>query len=397
MSSKEANEIAGDKIAALEFLGTIPKRLIESFWSQIEIKQTGNCNEDYGEHFCILSFPSDSVKKRSLKEANNVRTNSKDRVKSWIANIETLSNNQPTLHDGSGTFGLVTDKCNFVQKWKDPPKTMTVMQKHFLDDLRSALITLRHEVGKKNSECLRIKVVKGAFTVPHTDTLRCTLLSNYFIFFPPLQNLKWERNELEFSIKLQLWPTFKTSFVLFRDQVCIPFQFKGCPLKHTEFQYHSVLGEKGGFLKLIKFCETTKKAKWLVTPPACLHELLPLRKMKKGIAVAGLGDGELYLLRGKYKVFTSWNQVEKIGFNDLLNNCTVKDNGKKRTQFRTMDKSGHLYRFKGWELIHWVEQPISDPRAIRLHVFFQNVRPVGVCAQASVKRGSSTSIEVIQK
>ena len=119
--------------------------------------------------------------------------------------------------------------------------------------------------------------------------------------------------------------------------------------------------------------------------------------MKKVIAVAGLGDGELYLLRGKYKVFTSWKEVEKIGFNDLLNNCTVKDNGKKRTQFRTMDKSGHLYRFKGWELIHWVEHTISDPRAIRLHVFFRNVRPVGVCAQASVKRGSSTSIEVIQK
>ena len=48
MSSKEENEIAGDKIAALEFLGTIPKRFIESFWSEIEIKETGNCNEDYG-------------------------------------------------------------------------------------------------------------------------------------------------------------------------------------------------------------------------------------------------------------------------------------------------------------------------------------------------------------
>ena len=79
-----------------------------------------------------------------------------------------------------------------------------------------------------------------------------------------------------------------------------------------------------------------------------------------------------------------------------MNNCTVEDHGKKRTQFRTMDKSGHVYRFNGWELIHWVEH-ISDPRAIRLHVFFRNVRPVGVCAQASVKRGSSTSIEVIQK
>ena len=70
MSSKEGNKIAGDKIAALEFLETIPKRVIESFWSQIEIKQTG-------EHFCILSSPSDSVKKRSLKEANNVRTTEK--------------------------------------------------------------------------------------------------------------------------------------------------------------------------------------------------------------------------------------------------------------------------------------------------------------------------------
>ncbi len=97
-------------------------------------------------------------------------------------------------------------------------------------------------------------------------------------------------------MRVRLWPTFKTSFVLFDNQVVIPFQYEACPEHHTQFKY-SEDGETGGHLKLIKFCEVSRSAKWLIVAPHNVDKLVPYRKMKHGTAIAGISKGKLKVVR----------------------------------------------------------------------------------------------------
>ena len=55
-----------------------------------------------------------------------------------------------------------------------------------------------------------------------------------------------------------------------------------------------------------------------------------------------------------------------------------------------------LYMFKGWENIHYASAD-SDVSAVRLHIFFRNIRTANVCAVASVKVAKEGNIIIITK
>ena len=231
------------------FLKNSHGRIIESFWSELTIKQSGNSNEDYGEHFLHLNFPCTSMRKKAKTDAGGITTSS-SRYECWIKGDDFLPNGQPTVHDGSKTFGLVLDKQNNASSPLSPPISLSMKQKAFLDDLRGAMILHLRNVNNTNSKCLRINILKGAKTLEHTDTLRSSLLPNFFCFFPPKYNDEWTSNDLNFCLRVRNWPLFKTSFVIFRGRICIPFSFQACPPGHI-FQ-HNKVKKTGGYLKIIQ-------------------------------------------------------------------------------------------------------------------------------------------------
>ena len=42
--------------AWISFIKGIRSSIIEAFWSGVQIKETGDCNTDYGEHFSTLNL-----------------------------------------------------------------------------------------------------------------------------------------------------------------------------------------------------------------------------------------------------------------------------------------------------------------------------------------------------
>jgi hypothetical protein len=166
-----------------------------------------------------------------------------------------------------------------------------------------------------NSKCLRTNNVKGAETINHTETLHSTCMSNYFIFFPPqkMADTWLDGGSFKFSLKVCNWPKFKTSFVLFRGEIVIPFSYDECPANES---FNPALGT-GGCLKMIRLDKHTGKAKWLMVAPHLLEELKPHRKLQKGLAIAGISNGNLRVLDSKYRVITSWSDVEVMTFNEV--------------------------------------------------------------------------------
>ena len=370
------------------WLRYLQPKVIEAFWPDIHMKSTGNCNTDYGGHFCHLNFPADST-----QIIPGIVTSTSDRIQAWMNSESHINNGQPTLHDGSSSFGLVLDKANLCTDPLAHAQKMTPMQLQLLEELRKALVTCRRELDDMNSRCLRLNVIKGAETIGHTDSFRSSLLPSYFFFFPPKKNDNWSQIDLHFCLRVRLWRTFKTSFVLFQNQICIPFHYEACPEHHNEFKYSQDC-ETGGHLKLIKFCDITKKAKWLIVAPHNIEILIPFRKMKHGTAVAGISNGKLKIVNENYRVITKWQDVDDQCFCEVLKDAAVPDT-MPRQQFRNLQKPFYLYKFRGWETIHYVEKG-SDVKAIRMHIFFRNIRPVSVCAQASIKRVKTGTIEVLK-
>ncbi len=367
----------------------IRERLIQYFWGEVEIKEVGDPNHDYGEHFWTLNFPPTATRKLKRKEQANSRPSyGIDRLHAWKNGQEFLQNGQPTLHDGSASFGLVRDKDN-TPDYLGTPHNISKDQKQFLLDLRLHLSSCR-KMSTTKLQCMRMNIMKGAGTIQHTDTMRCSMLPNFFIFFPPKKLDVWECRK--FSLTCIKWPNFKTSFVLFRDRVCIPFEFLGSPDPDAKFEY-SPSSKTGGYLQMISFCNKSKKAKWLIVPPSCLDELQPYRKMKK-CAVLGLKGGRIRICTDKYMVHRRFpdDGSDLIDFEELLASSLVNDIIPKR-KIAYMDEANRLYRFNGWEHIHYVE---GDTSAIRIHIFMRNYRPTAVCAYANPSWGESV-IEIINK
>ena len=90
---------------------------------------------------------------------------------------------------------------------------------------------------------MRINIVKGAFTVSHTDVLRNSLLPNYCIFYCSDP----QEQQSNFALKIKKFPRFKTSIVKWKGRMLIPFDYNEGP-KDEPFNYES---GHCGYLKMI--------------------------------------------------------------------------------------------------------------------------------------------------
>ena len=384
------------------FIMQFRRSLIKAFWSGVQIKETGDCNKDYGEHFCTLNFPPSAVMKKRRTEVTK-NTTAQDRMKAWDSSLDIIAENgQPTLHDGSRTYGLVLDKQNNPDKALDTPKDLTPEQEKVLNELRTELIKARQECNESNTQFLRINLVKGACTIWHTDNFKNSLLPNYFCILPPMKEAEdWQPDELQFTLRVRLWPCFKTSFVLFRNEICIPFSFGDCPAGE-DFRHDKEV-RSGGYIQMIKVCKDTGRAKWMIVNPKLLVELKPHLCINPKLAVAGIRDGKIVLCKKNYgsRAVTSWvndgSGLVAMDFQELLaDEKNKRDHTANLYRIQNYDTTYRLFMFRGWQNIHSV-CPSSNFSAVRLHIFFRNMRTVNVCANASIKVAKEGSIDIISE
>lgn len=367
----------------------ILQQVITVLWGKVKIRATGNHNTDYGNHYATMNF--------TLPRQNTTKLKPQARLQAYLNGDLYTEDNSQVLWNGSATYGLVKDKENAVLKSLHHTEDMTEKEYEVLRSIQEWLISKKKSCRKKNTKCMRINIIKGARTIQHLDDFRNTMLPNYFIFFPPCKEGGIVDPDFNFALKVIKWPNFKVSFVLYRGQVCIPFNYKACE-NNESFRYTNKQ-QTGGCLKLITYCETTNRAKWLICPPTHIHLLQPYKKMAEGKAVLGIVDGNLRYTTSVYHVFTSFKHIPTIGFKELLEESIVADS-KPRRMVEYFHRAYHLYTFYGWRNIHCVDESTTELglEAIRIHIFFKNIRTVNVAAQArfpNIPGTKSPNIDVI--
>lgn len=293
--------------------------IIQHFISDMQLKESGKKNVDYGNHYKTLHFPTTSTSHSD--NHTNKRLSGKKRVAYWDQGLHYLPNTKKLIIPNcSVSYGLVRDKesPNSQTYLQLPENSSSECRKDCLKKIARAIfdignINSYYYISKTKLQTLRMNVVVGANTIAHTDVLRHSLLPNYLIIYSPYKN-----QPINFQLNILTWPHFKTSIVTWNNKLIISFEFNaGVP--GEEFNYCK---GTGGYIKT--FCRTDdgKKAKWLILPPSELDNFKPYKKVQDKIAVGGIVDGELYIISSTYKIINKWNEVEKVDINFLFDKMT---------------------------------------------------------------------------
>lgn len=108
------------------------------------------------------------------------------------------------------TFRIVKDKSNWSEE--EMLKILEQIQKK--------------ECNFTNTNCMRVNIIKGAQTIAHLDDFRCSMLKNYFAFFSPYKKGALVDPDFNFFLTIRQWPKFKVSFVLYENEIMIPFNYR---------------------------------------------------------------------------------------------------------------------------------------------------------------------------
>ncbi len=374
-----------------EFIKNALTPIIKYFICALKISTPGLKNVDYGNHSKTLNF-SPEVIQRNTYEDTLPATRGETRYQAWLEGKTTLPNGKAVLPDGSHSFGLVGDKKSHTTTdvLAVPTNSDTKDRLLFLQELKSAIVDIsknnsdlldNRKITAEHLETLRLNIVKGASTRKHTDVLRHSMLPNFAVFFSPKP-----KNTVSFQLNISTWPNFKCSFVKLQDKWYIPFEYNEGGVDE-EFDYHN---GQGGYLKMIGLGDDQKSAEWFIFHPNKISELEPLFKMKGGFAVAGIKDGKVYIISDytDYKIYSSWKEVPLKGLLSIFQDSVGLPDEKPKKTVIKKQHFGQLVKFYGWRNVHWVESG-SNLDTIRLHIFFRNIRTVGVC-----QNGKNTSKNV---
>lgn len=88
--------------------------------------------------------------------------------------------------------------------------------------------------------------------------------------------------------------------------------------------------------------------------PHLLGKLKPHRKLQKGLTIAGILNGNLRVLDSKYRVITSWSDVEVMTFNEVYALEGNESNSLPGYMYKYLCNPYQLYALRSWELIHGV-------------------------------------------
>lgn len=221
-------------------------------------------------------------------------------------------------------------------------------EKHieFLKAIHSSIFYQYPKMRKITDQFMRVNLVAGAKTSPHTDTMRGAT-PNYFLVDAPAND-----NSIPFCLQVRKFPNFKTSVVLLDGKLFIP---------HKQKRSHLILiGLKND------------NPHYYVYPTETIEKLEAYGDTV-GYIVVGIKKNQLQLMSDEYKVYETTKEMPLISIQDVFDIAKRNPRKKPATMFSYHSKPGMWHTFVGWKHSHNLLQG-TDHRGKRIHVFYRPVR-----------------------
>jgi hypothetical protein len=195
---------------------------------------------------------------------------------------------------------------------------------------------------------LRVNLISGAATLPHTDSLR-GLAPNYVMFHDPGGAITWKT-----------FPMFRCSVVTLHGRLYIP-------MGYSEIKGLKLYGRP--------IHDGSKGAQKFLFPKEALDDLEPYGNLN--CAIVGIRAGKLQYLpfNEGYKVYNSPTRLPTTQLDRILLSAEARRvPTKPRQTVRHLDKIHEWQKFEGWKYIHFFSG--TNICARRTHVFFRPIREV---------------------
>ena len=209
---------------------------------------------------------------------------------------------------------------------------------------------------KLTNDYMRVNLVAGAVTSPHTDTMRGAT-PNFFMVEKPAKD-----DAIPFCLMVRMFPNFKTSIV-----------------PHKQKRSHLLLiGLKGN------------NPHYYVYPTHYIEKLEPFGELK-GVIVVGIVKNKLQVMPDEYRVYRTTNEMETITFEEAVALARRNPAVLPSQKYRYYDKPGVWHSFVGWKHSHMLLSG-CDHRMRRIHVFYRPVREETSSARVRTRKRTGTPI-----
>jgi hypothetical protein len=234
----------------------------------------------------------------------------------------------------------------------------------FLKSVHSSIHYRYPKLRTTTKEYMRVNLVAGAKTSPHTDTMRGAT-PNFFAV-----EKGEEDGTTPFCLQVRKFPNFKTSVVLLDGNMFIPHK------------------QKRSHLILIGLKED--KPHYYVYPTETIEKLEAYGDIKSYIVV-GIKEEKLQVMPDEYAVYNSTQSMPLISINDIFQIAKENPATKPKRLFSYLSEPGRWHCFYGWKHSHNILNG-CDYRKRRIHVFYRPVREETSSARLRTKRATNCPI-----
>ena len=239
-------------------------------------------------------------------------------------------------------------------------------EKHllFLKLIHSSLYYKYPKLRKITKEYMRVNLVAGAKTSPHTDTMRGAT-PNFFMVEAPEDD-----NTVPFCLQVRKFPNFKTSVVLLEGKLFIPHK------------------QKRSHLILIGF--KNDNPHYYVYPTETIEKVEPYGDID-GHIVVGIKEKKLQLMSDRYEVHETTKDMRLLTMEQVIEIAKRNPAIKPKPLFSYHSEPEVWHSFVGWKHSHNLLKG-SDYRKRRIHVFYRPVREETSSARLRNKRATEEPI-----
>lgn len=270
-------------------------------------------------------------------------------------------------HQLSLGFDLAEDECAMMEDYEVGTRSLGLRyenehtvrlrgremclfsEKHFdfLQAIHSSIFYQYPKLRRIVEEFMRVNMVLGAMSGPHTDTMRGAT-PNFMMVESPRDDGKY----LPFTLAVRLFPNFKTSVVLLDGKTFIPHKLK---------RSH-----------LILIGLENNKPHYYVYPAHTIERLEPYGDLD-GCIVVGIKKNKLQVMSDEYKIYQSTSEMPLLSVDEILAIAKEHKATKPYRMFMYLSEPLKWHKFFGWKHAHHLLKG-CDHRVRRLHVFYRPVR-----------------------
>ena len=234
----------------------------------------------------------------------------------------------------------------------------------FLQCIHTSIYHQFPEMRQSTKDFMRVNLVAGAKTSPHTDTMRGAT-PNFFMVEEPSDD-----GTTPFCLQVRLFPNFKTSVVLLDGQLHIP---------HKQKRSH-----------LIMIGLKNNNPHYYVFPTKTIDSLQPVGDIR-GLIVVGVKEEKIQVMSDEYQVYSTTKSMPLMPIDEVFELAKRNPTVLPRKLFAHYDKPGVWHKFWGWKNSHCL-LPGTDYRMRRIHTFYRPVREETPAARLRTRKSNDTPI-----